>query len=61
MTIKIAKSNSNKKQAFLNSCQRNLNVIFKLGLEKDRADDVLLLRKAIKNPDLWYRHLAIEK
>ena len=61
MTIKISKSNPNKKQAFLNSCERNLRVIFNLGKEKEMSYEVSQLRKAINNPDLWYRQLVIEK
>jgi|LULQ01.1.fsa_nt_gb hypothetical protein len=60
MTIRIAKSNPNKKQSFLNSIERAISAIYRLGKEKESQIDLMTLRLAQKDPDLWYNRLVIE-
>ena len=61
MTIKISKSNQNKKQAFINTVENSLRAIYKVGRENEMSYEVEMLKKARQNPDLWYRHLVVEK
>ena len=61
MEIKISKSNKNKKQAFINTVENSLRAIYKVGRETEMSYEVSLLKKARQNPDLWYKHLVIEK
>jgi hypothetical protein len=61
MTIKISKSNQNKKQAFINTVENSLRAIYKVGRENEMSYEVEILKKARQNPDLWYRHLVVEK
>jgi hypothetical protein len=61
MEIKISKSNQNKKQAFINTVENSLRAIYKVGKENEMSYEVEILKKARQNPDLWYRHLVVEK
>ena len=61
MTIKISKTNTDKKATFLRSCKRNLKMIFELKKQREMAYEVKLLRMAIADPSVWYSRIAIEK
>ena len=61
MTIKISKTNTDKKGSFLKSCKRNLRMIFESKKEKEMAYEVKLLKMAIADPSLWYSRMVIEK